>query len=344
MNQWAAVRVGALPQRQQQQWGGGVPGWQMPLWAQRASPPPQQWHAAAMQQPQGAGMPHSAQQPGRQQQQQQPSSSGGGPPLSPDSLQRRRQQEALEDEQVHSACFVPPQLADVRESFATQREAFDAADRHNGRWMPLLPQPTVVASQVPAEELLPVSGSAAAAAAQQGPASSSSGARGSGSAGSRGQPINGQEADSAVAAPPPAGDFLSRFRQGALPPPDSSGYNMAPLEPLLKRQREEAEAEQARQQQQQEAASRAAREYETRLRELRQAAAAEQQQQPVVPGGALQHLGQPAGPASTGDQNRAAPPQAAAAAGSAAAAAAAPAGQDQHQEAVRAFCVERRGR
>lgn len=259
-------------------------------------------------------------------------------PLSPQQAMARRELELLGDQLVAAACPAPA-LAGVREYFATQREAFAAADQLNQR-LPLLPAPTVVMSQVALEELLPAAGGSAAAqqAQQAAPHAGASGASG-GATPVRGVQLDvGGEAESAGLCQQqqqqqPAGpaDFLSRCHQGALPPVDPSSYR---LPSLTKRQRDGDEEEAARRQEQEEARRR----FEAALAGVNQpppapaSAAADQQQQ---------QRQQPAGGA----------PGASCSEGGGAAASADTAGgmcqaeeEGRHQEAVRVFCVERRAR
>lgn len=326
--------------QQYPQQGSGLDQWA----AVRQPLPQQQWRPEQWLPP----LPHRMQPPpwGGQEEQQQ--------------LAARREREMEEDRLVAATC-PHPALQAVRESFPTQREAFAATDRHN-RCMPLLRQPAVVPSNVQQGELLPLGAAAAQHAASSsshsgcGSGSTSSGA-GGGAGAAQGQPGPGQEAESACAQQQqqqqsPA-DFLSRFRPGALPLVDSSGYNMSPL---LKRQRAAAAEEEARPQQdeeqerEREAARRSAmQQYQALLRAQAQAsAAAEQEQQRQQQHAATAAGIQQAGPAqaATGSEGSGVPD--APAVGGAGGAVPAPAGaygmEGLHEEAVRCFCVERRGR
>lgn len=251
-----------------------------------------------------------------------------------------------------ACCLLIPillQLLGVRESFATQREAFAAADQHN-QHMPLAPQPLVAISQVPLEELLPPSGAGAAAGAanSRGGAvqSSSSASGGSGSvlcAGGRrlggaqhADPAShGQHQQSMPAAGPV--DFLTRFQAGARHTVDSSGYTAPPL----KRQQEEPEGGEEQQQQRlkQVAINRRAKEqYEAALQALQTAL---MQQQEDQEGEAQQAVS-----ASTSSSICSLQPLEAAASTAAAvkSVAAGAEAEERRQEAVRTFCVERRAR
>ena len=293
----------ALQQQQQHmplargcaQWSGGTNQW------------------AAVRPPAGmAGVAHAAAAPALLQ--RRPSADAQA------AAATRRTREVAEDAMVDGTCPLP-HLREVRDYFAAQREAFAAADEHN-RAMPPRRTPHIVMSCVPEGQLLPVGGAAGGSATSGGSnrTAVADGQQGAGGA--------EQEADSAAAAERPA-DFLTRHRAGVLPAAGSSGYDMAPLAPLLaKRQRDDAaedEERQRRQQQQQEARQ----QYQAALQALQQAVSAEVERQAAA---APVH-------GHTGSAGAAAGQDPAAAAG------AAEAGEEEwRQEAVRTFCVERRAR
>jgi hypothetical protein len=257
--------------------------------------------------------------------------------------QQQQQQEEAEREGVKpvermiAATCPAPHLLGAREFFATQREAFAAADRLN-QAMPLARQPVVVMSAVPAEALLAPSATPAAANSacsdSHGTSSSSSMHR------SKESPSKGAE----QAQPAGPADFLSRrFTQKTCPVADSSTYRLPAKRQLEEVADEELVAEQQRKREQQADAQRLAREQYQAVLRAHQLAAAEAQEgerAPAMAGRQRVVAGLERDHCAGGSSGKA---------GAATLAAQAPTAVVEHEverrhEAVRTFCVERRGR
>ena len=228
-----------------------------------------------------------------------------------------------------------PQFRAVRESFSMQREAFACADHHNAG-MPLLPERVVLMSRVPEDQLLPTPGWQRVQPAGQAASATSSGSGAQAAAAAEVEKQQ-QQQESTNEGPPP--DFIARYQQSAPAhvPIGAQSYNA----PAPKRARPEDSS-----------AAAAAPDgggfdlaaYRALLRGPPQSPGADQGQ-PGTAAAAAQHPGGAHG--SVGAESAASGHSSEGRPGSSAGAASASGDEQQQQqrdEAVRAFCVERRAR
>ena len=235
---------------------------------------------------------------------------------------------------------LPLQFHAVCESFGMQREAFACADRHNAG-MPLLGERVVLMTQVPEEDLLPTAGWQRVQAQAASASTSSADARRVSEADQVEQQQQ-QQASSAGAAPPGPADFLARYQQqrtsACSVPVGAQGYNA----PAPKRARPGEQGAAAH------SAGFDLAAYRALLGGPPQPppalAAAEEAGPAAHSAGAHSASAQTAAAARAGSAGLRPGSSSCSGAHTAAAAAGHEQAQQEHEEAVRVFCVERRGR